>query len=836
MFAKPNLKYWSFFFLLASLEGGFALYSLLTLPTDPTNSLIFGLSASRLLMVSALLGIVLFSAWLGFYAWHNSHWRDKYLSPEHFSKAYTTLNRLSLFIALFFSGVLFLLHYYDPEFFMPLFLRAKPLLSTITLIGFQLSLWLLFLRKGFNPKEFRKKENFKAAGIFFAILLVLFAFIALTRIGLIPDTAYWAEPGIAIQGWQFIIALILGFLTFLFSYHKFAQSEKSTDILIPLLIWGIAIAIWWSVPMEVLKSSFYAPFAYPFGKSLPYSDAGFYDYLSQGLLLGQGFIAQIPPRPLYIVFLTGLRALVGINNYDQIMLGQTILYALFPVVLYLIGKNLHSRAAGITIAFFGIFREWTNLLVSSQTRVSNSRMTLTDLPTALVLSLLALVVIYWLKQSQSLSGAMTKGKSADEGLPLISGGIFGMLLLLRTQTMLILPFIFLLSLLVFFPNWKNWLRVSMILIFGVALSISPWLTRNAQITGKFTFDDPKQLAVLASQYKLSGNLNNSEFDFENENLSDSLLSFALENPGFVANFIATHFIATEINGLLALPLIEPFYGFQEPLNIYWTSWDGHLRTANQLLLIFYLAIIALGIGATWRKWKWVGLIPLAFNLGYALSNGVARFSGWRYDFPADWVAYFYFGIGFVESLILLASLFNISPLPRSKDFSPSFQKRDFSLQKFLLYASLFLLIGFSPIILEKTIPVHFDSLSESERLARITAIIPEAESFAAQDDAEILLGRLIYPRFYLRGAGIASAHPWAAYDVQDYTRMGFILINETRTDVVFPTKKISSTFPNGVDVITLGCQKEGYLEARLIYVMDTEETLLSEKGFRFCNE
>ncbi len=835
MSPTKRLKHWQFFFIIASLEGGFALFKLLSIPTDSSNALILGLSASRLLMAVILFFAIFFFLGLLFLTKRKGKFRE-YLNPQNYPKAYSLLNWLSFFLALFTSIILFFLRYYDPEKYLPLYLRAAPLVFYIIVLGYQLSLWLFYLRnktKKSTKPVLSRDEVFvdKISLIIFAIFLALFAFVSITRIGLIPDTAYWSEPGIAIQGWQFILALTLGFLTLLFSYRK--TSKKLGNIFIPLLIWSIAVIIWWSVPMEVLKNSFYAPFAYPLGKSLPYSDAGFYDYLSQGLLLGQGFITQIPPRPLYIVFLTGLRALVGINNYDHIMLGQTLFYALFPVLLYFLGKTLHSKEAGIVIAFLGIFREWTNLLVSSQTRVSNSRMTLTDLPTALVLGLVALVIIYWLKQSQSLSGAMTKGKSADEGLPFVAGGVFGMLLLLRTQTMLILPFVFLLSFFAYLPNWKKWIKGSLIFIFGLALVISPWLTRNAKLTGKFTFDDPKQLSVLASQYRKTDNLS-LDFDYENESVSNSVLEFALENPLYVSHFIATHFLSTEINGLNALPHIEPFYGFQEPINIYWTNWDGHISLANQFLLVFYLAIIALGIGTAWRKLKWAGLVPLAINLGYALSNGIARFSGWRYDFPGDWVAYFYFGIGFIELVIILASLLGISS-PSRQGFSPSVKKTPHLYKKIFFSAVFFLIIGFSPILLEKNIPAHYPALTEEELLTAIVPYSAEVATFAEQENAKIVMGRLIYPRYYYRNDGMVSANPWPAYDAQDFSRMGFILIKDKRVDMVFPVKDMPATFPNGVDVIVLGCLTDTHIESRLVYVIDEEKTIISEKGFVFCS-
>lgn len=823
MHLKGMLKYWFFFFLITSLEGGYALFTLLRIPADPTNSLYLGLSASRLLMAATLLGVVLISVWLGLLAWRRPFWVEKYLDPENHPKVFAALTWLSAMGALITVIGLFLLRYYNPIRLLSLFERARPLAFTTIILGFQISILFLFLRKGFDFKFFKDRKRNRVTGIIFGIFLALFAFIAITRIGLTPDVAYWAEPGVALQGWQFGLALLGGFLTLLLSL-KLNFHHRKTDLFFALLLWGIAISIWLSVPMDVLKNSFYGPFAYPLGKSLPYSDAGFYDYLSQGLLLGNGFLSQIPPRPLYIVFLAGLHALFG-NNYDLLFMGQTLVLALFPVVLYFLGKVLHSRPAGVTVALFAIFREWTNLLVSSQTRVSNSKMTLTDLPTALVLSLAALLVIHWFQK-----------KDRQPLPPLIAGGIFGLLLILRTQSMLILPFIFLLALLIFWPRWKEWLVVSLIFLFGVTLSVSPWLIRNARITGKITFDDPNQLAVLSSQYKFTDNLDWTNFDFENESLSNSIIGFALQNPGFVAEFISTHFLATEINGLLALPLGEPFYGFQEPINIYWVNWDGHLSFANQLLLILYLAIIAFGLGVAWRRFSWIGLTPLIFNLGYALSNGVARFSGWRYDLPADWVAYFYFGVGFVELITLLALGFSADreKISSSLPERPPHQKLKGS--SLIISSFLFLFIGVSPLILEKAIPPHFETLSAEALLNEIPVNDAEVEVFVAQKDARILMGWLIYPRFYRSGKGLASAHPWPAYAIQDYSRMGFVLINQQNTQVIFPIKKMPVDFFNGVDVIVLGCQKDDHLEARLIYGMDEREILLSYKDMTACSE
>jgi 4-amino-4-deoxy-L-arabinose transferase-like glycosyltransferase len=140
-----------------------------------------------------------------------------------------------------------------------------------------------------------------------------------------------------------------------------------------------------------------------------------------------------------VVFLTFLHKVFG-ENYSGIIFGQTFLLALIPVVFYFLGKKLHSRAAGVTIALFFIFRELTSLWITSNTRVSNSKSLLTDLPTLFLLILSCYFTFRWLE-------------SRDKKSALIAGGMFGLLMLLRTQSLLLFPFIVLAGTFVF--GWRN---------------------------------------------------------------------------------------------------------------------------------------------------------------------------------------------------------------------------------------------------------------------------------------------------------------------------------------------------------------------------------------------
>jgi len=114
----------------------------------------------------------------------------------------------------------------------------------------------------------------------------------------------------------------------------------------------------------------------------------------------------------------------------------------------------------------------------------------------------------------------------DSKHALIAGGTFGLLLLLRTQSMLVLPPIVLMALLVF--GWKNRSLYSQASVFllGLVITISPWLIHNYLQTGQFAFDAPFQYKVIASQYAYTGNLDINTYNFEGKSLGRVLIEFA----------------------------------------------------------------------------------------------------------------------------------------------------------------------------------------------------------------------------------------------------------------------------------------------------------------------
>ena len=80
--------------------------------------------------------------------------------------------------------------------------------------------------------------------------------------------------------------------------------------------------------------------------------------------------------------------------------------------------------------------------------------------------------------------------------------------------------------------------------------------------------------------------------------------------------------------------------------------------------------------------------------------------------------------------------------------------------------------------------------------------------------------------------GLASAHPWPAYAVREYPRVGFILINNNHYNFIFPTKE-TLDFSQGADVIVLACSGDDFLEARVISFGD--RTYQSAPLSQTCN-
>jgi hypothetical protein len=792
----------SWLFILCALEGIAAAIKIFLIPSE-------GGSLSPVRMVLIAVPLIMAAAWI-FAAVRYSGKLDRLARPG-FIAGFAIL-------ALVFSTLLFLLRYYDPGRYLSAYERLSPLLWYFLLICLQFSLYLLFLYAGFHPGELSfRRPVYSYTLIVFIVLLLIFALIAVTRLGVTFDPAYWGEPGVPLMGWQFGLALIGGLIVLCIGLYA---RSSTLDLILPIGLYLLTLLICLSVPNSVLKNSYYMPIVQSETQPFPYSDSAYYDQMAQSLLIGHPYQGVIPTRPLYILFLTVLHLFFG-QDYARIIAAQTVVLAFLPVLLFYLGKKIHGRVAGVIVALFFIFREWTSLVISSETRVTNTKMLLVDLPTLFLLLVACLLVFRWLEKKRWLDA-------------FLAGGMFGIVLLLRTQSLVILPFIVLIALLVL--GWRNrsFYRDLAVFLIGVILSISPWLFHNYKLTGQVAFDADFQNKLLASMYLYGGNEAIQSMNMDHMSLPSLLIQSTLKDPTHVLGFISNHFLATQVDGVLALPLIEPYNGLKAPVNLYWMDWNGELSWYNLLLLVVYLAVISLGIGAAWHRWRWLGLLPLAFSLGYAVSTAVSRYSSWRYDFPADWIYYFYFGVGAAELLGQAAILFGAKrEAVFEMDGITNTAPATHPVPKAAALAFLFLLIGSSPWMIEKLSAPRYPDQSVQTLQQELVALpdspsAEEIQNFMSRPNSYLETGRLLYPRYYNKGDGLSSANPSPAFKVRDFARLGFVLLNQDLMPTVFPTKRFSKPVPQAADVIVLGCKQENYVEARLIAFPDTDTVYLDK--------
>ena len=223
---------WRWLFLLAALEAGAAFLTVARVPHSGS-----GFSVSRSMILAVLFSFFIIEV---FFAFRTPKSFNKSLNPKYAFIA----GLLALIIA---TG-LFLLRYLDPGRFLVYYERISPLLFYLFLLTVQFSIFILYSNFGFHfEKSFASDRPYLSALAAFAIILVVFLFVALTRIGIIPDSAYWGEPGVPLMGWQFAVAIIGGLSILL--VNLWFRNFPRLEMILPLMIWILAVVIWLGVPI-----------------------------------------------------------------------------------------------------------------------------------------------------------------------------------------------------------------------------------------------------------------------------------------------------------------------------------------------------------------------------------------------------------------------------------------------------------------------------------------------------------------------------------------------------------------------------------------------------------
>ncbi len=650
---------WPLTFALIALEALAAALILANLPADPGGRFL-GLSGNRLLLLGLLLLFGLAFTFLAARACKPG-WLAGWVRPDLRNALINTLFVLLPLVALAcFIAPLTLLSLYrtSGEFrYFAYYERMLPLFAWAWLASLEI-FGGLFWSGRFQWQIWKDQRSVFQAGIVIWGLMSLIAlFVALTGIGVVPDRVGWGPPTVSLMEWQIGLAWVIGIAVLVWMANRGWHARN--DWLLAGAIWLLAAGLWLSQP--ILPAFFATAGRAPNFEIYPFSDGAYYDHFAQSVLIGNGFKGgEIPARPMYVTLLAGFHLLAG-QKYADVVMVQTLLLAFFPVVLFFLGKALHSRAAGVMIALLAVLREVTAINAMPITdNASNSKLFFADLPAALAVSLWVLAAVLWLK-----------AEGRRPWLPFLVGGSMGAAMLFRTQSMFMLPGVMLLALLVCRWNWSRWLRAVGLVGLGLALTLAPYLWRNWAVTGRLVFDDDKsQTGAMAQRYSLSGT--DDQYAYRpgevaqeySRRITQGIFDFLWTHPGVVAGFVGGHWINAEIDNLLVLPIRFGIADPREllaPLRPTWQDWNGTLESWQLLLFLVNIGIISLGVGAAWARAGWPGLAPLLANLSYNASNALARNSGGRYLLVVDWVTLIYFAMGLLEIAIVGLALLRVSP-------------------------------------------------------------------------------------------------------------------------------------------------------------------------------
>ena len=826
------------YFLLVGILALGCFFWLALIPRDADSAFLFGYSLMRILLLLFLFVIILLNIYFIYQIFKSKRIYKKILDSITNKKNIKTIGLLSLFI--FFCCTTFLIFapFYKGGAYISYYQRLLPLM--VWGVDFSVINSIFFKSKSAPKGIFFLDGIWRITILVFVILLLVWVFIYFTKIGITRDPVYWDNnpPVPILEGqlwtfWWLSVLALLGNEYLEKRLHRKKIKFRPThlrwiDIFLFILIWAGAFLLWIKQP---IPNCYFTPRVRPPNYEIyPYSDAGLNDTNSQSILLGEmAANSQIIKRPLYALFLAGVHAVVG-QDYSQVVFLQTLFLALIPALSYLIGKEVGSRWVGFLLAGYTILFEWNTLQVASLTTTSNSKLLMTELPTTLLMACLVYVIILW-----------SKKPAQKKHLSLVMGGFLGLNILLRSQTLVLVPFLILYFFLRLIKKGKVFLQAGFLFILGVALVISPWLIRNWQITGKIAFEDPKYTQVVIQLYEsnqpdgTSSIIGNTEGQ-ETSDFFGSAIGYILNNPGQYAGFVLNNFLHNEVLSIFTLPVRSVGVpGLSElflPLDPFWIKPENRLGTNQVLIILVYLGLIACGIAQSYSSFKLAGLVPLFVHLAYNLSNGLSRISGWRFLQPIQWVVFFYFIIGvvylvkwFYSQMVLLKDnksngfLFSIEGDSSETEKGPSHIDR-----KVFFWTVFFLLAGLAVVGIIQVIPQPYANQEKQQVEQELLELsswqeIPEKRNAIVdllQDENLIIeKGRAFYPKFYAAQDGEPSRNE-SIYNYQNFPRLIFVFIGQERREIMVPMRSSPNFFPNASEVILVGYETSNGFKVVLV--------------------
>lgn len=697
-------------------------------------------------------------------------------------------------------------------------LAAQPLvfwLSGATTLGLVL---LLAARFGWQAEQiqgwWREQRSlllFSGAALGGLVLLAL-----ATRwrvVGMTPEIEdFWNGAGVPVLAWQVVLALLIGFgLPALFKRWKNPSKPGFwTELVIFGLVWLVAAGLWAREPVrpDFLIS---APVA-PNFEMYPDYDARNYDLMSQYALLGQNLNnGSFFDRMLYPALLVYLHAWFG-QDYQTLMAWQAALYALFPACLYLLGKRLHSRGAGLSLAVLIALRGVNQIQVGNLIDTAHPKYMLTEFPTTVLLGLATFLLVRWAQNPEK-----------DWHLAGLAGGIIGLSTLLRPHPLALLPLVIGLGLWIYRRRTRLWVGMSVLVTLAALASLLPWLQFSGNNRSVIELYGVRIRDVIRQRYpQFLEPTGQAPLAPAGAHLAQLAPQPVAEKS--VAAFVLDNYLNNLVTAFQALPtttaLLEPRVIVKKTENFWKPYWDGHLTPTGWFFTLLNLLLVALGLGNAWKRAKLAGLIPLLVLLTYFGVNALGRTSGGRYLVPVDWVVVVYYVLGLAALIEWAATGLGLATQPQAAE-APVVKRNFPGWAKSLGVVTLCATLGTSLPVAQKLYPpVYRPKPSDAALTQQLVSLagsqlnLTEAQvaSFLKDPQAFIALGRSLYPRQMAKDEGL-DVSVYNFYHPLPYPRMLFTSLGAKGENVISLPSLTAAAIPNTAETLVIGCRVDGFIQA-----------------------
>lgn len=777
-------------------------------PSDPENSVLFGFSLERILLSGGLLALTFTFLFVT-------------LKLVRIPKTSTQLwvrftqrgwaGDLTFLLAIFIfsmAGITLAMPYYRLGGLSAYIGRLSSLFIWLAIVG-AVGCVIIFLerRASLSPSIRINRRTLVLSALVLGCFLIFGLIVRVTGIGYQYPGQYWYGTGVPMTGLQILFAC--GVVTFFLLYEHKIVEKAWLDIFVFIALWLIAGWLWMKIPVS---PNYFLPDTAD-NVLYPYSDGATFDIGGQYALIGQGlFNSNYFDRVLYSSFSAYLHLLFG-QDYVLLLTAQAAIYAVFPAIVYLLGKELHSRAFGVFAGILIAVRGMNAITTSKWIDVASPKMMLTDFPTAIGVAIFLLFFVKWWQRPNKTT------------MLIWLGAVFGLAVMIRSHVVTLLLIVMFFVLLRLEWNWKKFVLAGLLILLGLLSVTLPWEIRNQSRglpmfymyysrieimlqhrygIGAYTSPTHESVAEITPRQRVNREKGNDE---------------CKTAPCSITN----HFVHNIITSFVSIPASLTF---EDTFNIvksdlpYWNKgWrDGQIDIGGWVAIIFSLALISLGIASIWKRSRVGTLIPAFFFFTYLLTNSIGLTSGGRYITPVDWILYFYFAAGCVQLLYWFLAMtgYIVDTEPAHVLHSVIPIELDINVRAFVPVIVAIFGIGIlvplpeflvKPLYQVRTPAETFSSLNEMGLIERSNFSQDELAAFLDEPGAMIVTGRSLYPRYYPAGEGESDLN--THYKKFHFQRLVFTVIgpdSPSAIGVVIP----GDPLPNGLtlqaaDVVVLGC-------------------------------